>query len=339
MHYFEYDSTRNLDLIALGRVCIDFNPLDYYKPWEECETFKKYVGGSPANTVVGLARLGKKCGFIGCISKDKMGEFCKKFFQTEGIDTSHIMYAKHGESLGLAFTEIPDKEHSSLIMYRDNVADLQLEPENVTGDYIRRAKILLISGTALAASPSRDAALKAVQLAKKNKTDVIFDIDYRDYTWLSKEDVAIYGSIVANEACVIMGSREEFDLLGGDWHSFKDDQNISDFWFAKNCKITIIKHGKEGSAAFTDDGEVYKVKPFPVEKIKSFGGGDGYSSAFINGLLEKWPLEKCLNYGSASASMLVASLGCSSDMPDYKKLTEFIKEKEAQFGATVTRIK
>ena len=40
-------------------------------------------------------------------------------------------------------------------MYREEVADLYLKPENVSEDYIKNSKNLLISGTALAKSPSR----------------------------------------------------------------------------------------------------------------------------------------------------------------------------------------
>lgn len=44
MKYIEFDSDKDLDLILLGRVTIDFNPIDYYKTLAESEVFKKYVG-------------------------------------------------------------------------------------------------------------------------------------------------------------------------------------------------------------------------------------------------------------------------------------------------------
>jgi len=97
-------------------------------------------------------------------------------------------------------------------MYRNKIADLQLHVDDIDEEYIREAKALLISGTALAESPSREAALKAVMLAKKNDTKIIFDIDYREYNWKNTDEIAIYYSIVAKEADIIMGSREEFDL-------------------------------------------------------------------------------------------------------------------------------
>ena len=60
MKAIQFDASKPLDLIPLGRATIDLNPIDYYKPLDECVTFKRYLGGSPANIAVGLARLGKK---------------------------------------------------------------------------------------------------------------------------------------------------------------------------------------------------------------------------------------------------------------------------------------
>lgn len=337
MAYINFDSERQLDVIPLGRIAIDFNPIDYFKPWPECQTFKKYVGGSPANIAVGLSRLGKKVGFIGCVSADQMGDYCVQYFEKEGIDTSHIMRAKNGESLGLAFTEILDKDTSSLIMYRDNVADLKLEPEEIDEAYIKSAKLLVISGTALAESPSREAALKAMAYARKNGTVVVFDIDYRAYTWKNMDEVSLYYTIAAKQADIIMGSREEYDLTDRLTYTGLDDRQTAERWFKENAKIVVIKHGKSGSTAYTQDGAAFSIKPFPVTALKSFGGGDGYGSAFLYGLLEGLDIMECLELGSASASMLVASHGCSADMPSIGQIREFIAEEKKLYGEMIAR--
>ena len=82
-------------------------------------------------------------------------------------------------------------------MYRDNVADFCMAPEDIDEKYIASAKAIVISGTALAQSPSREACLKAMMLAKKNNVRIVFDIDYREYTWKSKDEIAVYYSLVA----------------------------------------------------------------------------------------------------------------------------------------------
>ena len=337
MRDIEFDEKRELDLIPIGRVAIDFNPLDYFKPLSESTDFRKYVGGSPANIAVGLARLGAKVGFIGKVSDDQFGDYVTDFFKKEGIDTSHIFRATGGEKLGLTFTEILSKDESSILMYRDGIADLMLNVDEVDEAYIKSAKAILISGSALSQSPSREACLKAMFIAKKVNTKVIFDVDYRPYNWKNNDEIAIYYSLVASNSDMIMGSREEFDLTEAISAPGRTDAESAKDWIAKGNKIVIIKHGKQGSTAYTADGNSYSIKPFPVKAFKSFGGGDGYGSSFIYGLLQGWDIMDCLEMGSASASMLVAAHGCSLFMPTLNEVKEFIKKEKAEFGEMVAR--
>jgi len=110
MKYIEFDSSKKYDLILLGRIAVDLNPVDYYCPLNESTTFKRYLGGSPANIAVGLARLGKKCGFFARVSDDQLGTFVTDFFEKEGIDTSRVKRCENGEKIGLTFTEIKSEK-------------------------------------------------------------------------------------------------------------------------------------------------------------------------------------------------------------------------------------
>ena len=337
MKYIEFDNSKKYDLILLGRVAVDLNPVDYYCPLSESTTFKRYLGGSPANIAVGLSRLGKKCGFFARISDDELGTFVENFFKNEGIDCSHITRCTNGEKIGLTFTEIKSETESSITMYRNEAADLKLDVADIDEEYIKSSKALLISGTSLCESPSREAALKATLLAKKNNIPVIFDIDYRAYNWKSNDEIAIYYSAVAEKADIILGSREEFDLTEKFIGLDGTDKSSASYWHGKNAKIVIIKHGKDGSTAYTNDGESYTIKPFPVKLLKSFGGGDGYASAFLYGILEGWDMWDALEFGSASAAMLVASHACSQDMPSADAVKEFIRKEKEEFGEMIAR--
>lgn len=337
MNYIEFQNDREFDIVPIGRIAIDFNPVDVHRTLAESTTFKKYVGGSPANIAVGLARLGKKVGFIGKVSDDRFGEYVTDYFKNEGIDTSRVAKCKNGESLGLTFTEILSPTESSILMYRDGVADLMLDVDDVDEEYIKNTKAIVVSGTALAQSPSREAALKAVELAKKNNTVVIFDIDYRDYTWKNKDEISIYYSAVAKNSDIIIGSREEFDLTEGLMTNYSTDSETAKRWLEYGNKIVVIKHGKDGSTAYTKDGNTYNIKPFPVKLLKSFGGGDAYASAFLYALLEKWDIMDALEFGSASAAMLVASHSCSQDMPSADDVKEFIRAAKEEHGEMIAR--
>ncbi|WP_058953420.1 5-dehydro-2-deoxygluconokinase [Clostridium tyrobutyricum] len=337
MQYIQFDNGRKFDVIPLGRVTIDLNPVEINRTLAQSATFKKYLGGSPANVAVGLARLGKKVGFIGKISDDRFGDFIIDYFKKEGIDVSQIYRAENGESLGLTFTEILSPTESSILMYRNSIADLSLNVDEIDEDYIRNTKAISISGTALAQSPSREAALKAMEYAKKHNTIVIFDIDYRKYNWKNKDEIAIYYSMMGKNSDLVIGSREEFNLMEGLVAENSSDIETANRWIGYGNKIVVIKHGKDGSTAYTEDGRKYSIKPFPVKLMKSFGGGDAYGSAFIYGLLEGWDIIDALEFGSASAAMLVASHSCSDAMPKVEEIKKFIKEEKAKYGEMVAR--
>lgn len=343
MNYIEFEQNRPMDLILLGRVAIDFNPAyndqvkEEFKPLKQVHMFEKYVGGSPANIAVGVTRHGLKAGFIGKVSDDQFGEFVVDYFNEQGIDTSHISVCTGGEKLGLTFTEMLSSSESHILMYRNRIADLQLHVDDIDEQYIRNAKAVLISGTALAESPSREAALKTVMLARKNRTKIIFDIDYREYNWKNKDEISIYYSAVAREADIIMGSREEFDLTERLICPGMTDEESSVYWQSCNARIVVIKHGMKGSTAYTADGEKFSIKPFPVEARKGFGGGDGYGSGFLYGLYQGWDIIDCLEFGSAEASMMVRSNNCSDSLPGTEEVLEFIKKEKEQFGEMIAR--
>lgn len=331
MALIEFDQTKTRDLVLIGRATIDFNPNEMNRTLDKVKTFSMYLGGSPGNMAVGVNKLGKKVGFIGCVSNDQFGDFIVNYFENIGVDTSQITRAKNGENLGLTFTEIKSPTESSILMYRNQAADLMIAPEDISEEYIADSKILLISGTALAASPSREACLLAVRYAKKHGVKVIFDVDYREYTWKSMEEISVYYSIVAAQADIIIGSREEIDLTEGiPADSGIADHTLAEKYIAQGAKIVVIKHGKRGSIGYTADKQAFKVDSYRVKLLKSFGGGDAYGSAFIYGLLEGWPVEEALRHGTAHAAMVVASHSCSDAMQTVEQIKAFMEENNDQ---------
>ncbi len=327
----QFEKNRPIDVILFGRIAIDINPADFGKSFIENVNFNKYVGGSSANTGVGLSKMGCKVGFLSCVSNDSLGDFVLHYLESQGIDVSHVVRAKHGEMLGLAFSEILPNGKTNLMMYRDeNVADLQITCDDVDEDYIAQAKCIIISGTALSASPSREAALKAIMLAKKHNTKVIFDIDYRAQVWKSKNEISLYYTLAAKDSEMIMGSREEFDLTDAIISEGDTDEVTAERWFGEGVKLLIIKHGAEGSRVYCNDGKKYKVLPFKINFLKATGGGDAYASAFVSALIKGISIPECAERGTASASLAVAATNCSEALPTEAKLIEFIDQKHAE---------
>ncbi|KIL40901.1 5-dehydro-2-deoxygluconokinase [Gordoniibacillus kamchatkensis] len=327
MSLISFPADRPLDLIALGRLCIDMNANEINRPMEETLTFTKYLGGSPANIAIAAARLGVRTGFVGKVADDQFGRFIRQYLTKEGINTDNVVTDRTGSVTGLAFTEIRSPQDCSILMYRDNAADLKLAPGEVKEDYIKQAKALLISGTALAKSPSREAVFMALEYAVKHGVRVIFDVDYRPYSWNSLEETGIYCRMVAEKSDVIIAGREEFDLMEAPFGELRhDDWYTAEMWFRCKARLVLVKHGSKGSIAFTKDGKTYRAGTFPANVVKTFGAGDSFAGAFIYGLFQGWSVDRCQQFGSASASIVVSSHSCSDAMPTVEQIEAVIAQ-------------
>ncbi|MDO4814683.1 MAG: 5-dehydro-2-deoxygluconokinase [Gemella sp.] len=319
------NENKNLDVICVGRATIDLNPNEMNRTLDKVKSFNMYLGGSPANLSIGLSRLGNRVGFIGRVSDDQFGDFITSKLSSEGVDVSKIVRTKGRENLGLTFTEMKSETESSILMYRNNAADLSLHVDDIDEEYIKSSKIILISGTSLSASPSREAVLKTLMLAKKHNVTVVFDVDYREYSWANKDEISIYYSVVARDSDIIIGSREELELTGSILNqSDLTDKEIANYWLEKNSKVVVIKHGKKGSVAFSKEGEEYSTPSYPAKVLKSFGGGDAHGSAFLTCLLKGESLEKALHYASAAASINIGSHSSSENLPTFEAIEEAV---------------
>ncbi len=329
MSYITFDSSKQTDFVAIGRLCIDLNANEINRPMEMTSTFTKYVGGSPANIAIGMARLGMKTGFVGKVANDQMGRFITDYLERNGISTSGVTTNRTGAVTGLAFTEIKSPSDCSILMYRDNVADLKLQPEEVPEELIAGAKMLLVSGTALAASPSREAVFLAIDYARKHGVAIAFDIDYRPYTWSSDAETAVYYNLVAEKCDIIVGTREEFDMMERfERNPERLDEITAAKWFNYAAKIVIIKHGKEGSIAYTKDGASHRAVSYPAKVFKTFGAGDSYAAGFLYGLMQGWEIARCMSFGSAAACIVISSHSCSDAMPTSEQVHDYIARCE-----------
>ncbi|AUJ23520.1 MULTISPECIES: 5-dehydro-2-deoxygluconokinase [Virgibacillus] len=316
---------KKMDIIAIGRACIDLNAVEYNRPMEETMTFQKYVGGSPANIAIGTSNLGLNVGFIGKVSDDQHGRFITTYMAGKGVDTSQMVSDQEGRKSGLAFTEIKSPSECSILMYRDNVADLYLTPQEVEERYIRESEVLLVSGTALAQSPSREAVLTAVEYAKANNVKVIFEIDYRPYTWKSEEEVSTYYTLVAQKSNIVIGTRDEFDMLEG--KEAGDNQDTVKELFKYEPELIVIKHGVEGSFAYSKEGKEYKANAYKTKVLKTFGAGDAYASAFLYALFNEKDVETALKYASAAAAIVVSKHSSSEAMPTVSEIEDLINDQ------------
>ncbi|WP_263080903.1 5-dehydro-2-deoxygluconokinase [Endozoicomonas sp. Mp262] len=328
MSLIQFRQDRPLDVITLGRAGVDLYALEAGVDMIDVSGFKKSVGGSPANIAVAIARQGGRAGLISCVSNDSLGRFVCHHLESYGIDLKGIKVDDSGSRTSLAVTELKPSG-CEVIIYRNNAADLTLRPDQISEEYIASAKVLLVTGTALSASPSREATFTAIEFARKQKTVVVLDLDYRAYSWKSAAESAAYYRMAAQQSDILIGNREEFDVLEYliDPHNTCDDKTAERFLTGKT-KIILLKAGEQGSKVYCRDGHCFEQGIFPVEVMKPFGSGDSYAGTAILAMISGASLEQAVKMGSAAAAINVSKDSCTEAMPTSDELAAFIAERE-----------
>ena len=315
---------RPLDVICLGRAGVDLYAHDTDRSFSEVTSFAKYVGGSPANIAAAVAKLGGKVGFIGCVSADGLGRYVCDYLRQIGVDLQGMKTLSGGVRTSLAITEMR-AERPEVVIYRNHAADLALKPADIDEAYIASARLLLVSGTALCASPSREATLLAMDYAQHHGTQVVLDMDYRAYSWESQEAPTIYYNLAAGKSQMIIGNREEFDVLEYLGDKASSDQEIARRYLGGPTEIVIIKDGENGSTTYTRQHH-FTQGVFPAQVQKPFGAGDAFAGSLMFALLREYSLEQAVAMGSAAAALNVSGTSCSEAMPNFLQLRQFMAE-------------
>src|SRR5699024_3236851 len=171
--------------------------------------------------------------------------------------------------------------------------------------YIKKAKILIVSGTALAQRALRAAVLQAIKNVNQNNVSAIFALVCGLYTWRSAEETAVYYSHLEELSDVVIGNREEYDKMENLDTEGDNDATVKHL-FQHGTELIVIKHGVDGSYAYEPDGTVHQGQAYKTKVLKTFGAGDSYASAFLYALLSGKDYETALKFGSASASIVVS---------------------------------
>jgi len=230
--------------------------------------------------------------------------------------------------ISFAIVESTTEDHQSII-YRHKAADLFLNKNDIENSNIQNYECILITGTSLAAEPSRSAVLYALELAKENNIPVIMDIDYRPYTWESADKAKQIYNLACDYCSGIIGNDDEFAILSGSYESgFNYAKKKS-----KNCELVIYKMGEKGSITFANNKEI-KKGIFPVKPLKPTGAGDSFLGSLIGALLKKYDLQKAIEIGSAAAAIVVTKVGCAPAMPDLNEVLDFMKTNNINKGDT-----
>jgi len=321
------DFPRNVsrDVIVMGRANIDIYVSVPGDSLENSDTFEKSVGGSAANIAVGLARLGRKVDFLGLVSDDPFGRYVESFLKTNGIGTTFLSRDDSGSLTSIAFAE-RQKVDSQVLFYRNGASDLALDVDDIPISEFSKTSVLVVTGTGLSASPSREATLFAMETATAAGTKVVMDLDWRVSAWDSLRTAGLVYRIAAERSDIIIGTREEFEILLNSLPSPDEmtDQELAEYFLSGRPELVVVKRGPHGSSAYAKGGKSWRAGIFPVEVKKNYGAGDAFAAAMIHGLLEGRDPDEAMRWGAGAAGIVVSNTACAASSPSMDELKEFI---------------
>lgn len=291
---------------------------------ENATGFQSALGGSAANIAAGICRLGGQASLLTAVSDDAVGRYISAQLAKYGIAGQHVAIVQGEPRTSLAVVETRVDNCQSVI-YRNNAADFQLSGQQAGKVDLADFGALIITGTALAVEPSRNAVFDLLHRANLARLPVIIDLDYRPYSWTSRLEAQRACRQAADLADIIVGNDVEFDLLAG---SAGAGLELARQLAAKPSVIAIHKLGERGSVTFSKDTAI-ELPVFPVEALKPTGAGDAFLAGFCTALSSGLSLIEALRSGSAAAAIVVTRVGCAPASPTTQELTAFLATQTA----------
>ncbi|MDR2204181.1 MAG: carbohydrate kinase family protein [Nitrososphaerota archaeon] len=270
------------------------------------EGFTESCGGSAANTVVGLARLGCRVGFVGKVADDHAGKLHMNNFVSEGVNVEGIVHSKSGRSgVALGFVD----KNGARALYINSGENDTLESREIDLEYVAATRFLHMSSF-VGERPFRAQKKLAGMLPDSIK------LSFDPGALYAQKGLSVIEPLVRC-SYVFMPNILELEALTGE----VDYRIGADAILGMGVEVVVVKLGAKGCYV-TDGREQCVVEPFVVKAVDTTGAGDAFNAGFLYGLLNnKNNLYECGRLGNFVASRSVMMKGARTGLPYQKDLT------------------
>ena len=264
-------------------------------------------GGSAANTIHGVARMGAPAGFIGKVGEDELGDFFHDDMKKNNIDPK-LFRTKTTTGRSIAMIS-PDSERTMATLLGGAV---ELSPDELTESLFEGYQYLHIEGYLIL---NHELLKKAFELAKKQGMQV--SVDLASYN-VVEDNLEFLQTFVKDYVDIIFANEEEAKSFTG-----KEPEAALDD-LAEVCDIAVVKVGKEGS--FVKRGpEKVRIDPIDAKPVDTTGAGDAYAGGFLYGLIKGYSIDKCGYTGAVLAGKVIEGIGAKMDDQKWKEVYEMVQ--------------
>jgi ribokinase len=259
-------------------------------------------GGSAANTIVALARMGFQTGFVGRVGADAEGAFILS--EMKGV---YLAQVKRGGASGICLVVL-DRRRDRTLVVQPNANDA-LTFEDLDISYLADARYLHLSafvGDGPFAAQCRLMELLPASVKVSLDPGELYAGRGREAVLpLIKRSSIIFAT--AYEICMLMSTKDykagckEIAALGPD--------------------TVVCKRGEQGTYLFSSEGEAQFRPERETEVVDNTGAGDVFNAGFLAGLLLRKPFQTCLAFAHALAAKSIGGYG-RQRYPDAADLRE-----------------
>lgn len=326
---------KQLDIICLGELLIDFVSLDRDASLIESSGFNKAPGGAPANVAAGVSKLGINTGFIGKVGDDPFGEFLRKVLNDINVDTKYLV-ADACARTTLSFVAQKSDGIRDCMFYRNPGADMLLHPDELKAEYFRGAAFFHFGSISLGCEPSKSATLKAIEHAKNNGLLISYDPNLRPSLWKDMDTARKEIAEGFRHADFVKISEEEFEHILG----VKTTEQCAEKILGMGAKLVVVTLGAKG--CFFSDGKRsgYVFGYSDVNVVETTGAGDAFVAAAlvgitarvrlgdVNALRADDELVSILTFANAAGALATTKLGAIPSLPTTKEVDNFMSARK-----------
>lgn len=318
---------RDIEVVGLGALNID-HICKVERILADGETVVKesglFPGGSAANTIYGLAKLGVNTGFTGVIGDDAEGKLLVQDFQKAGTDTSQVkvkLQTKTGSVLCLS-----DKLGQRSLYVLPGANNL-LTIDDLDFDYINQVKMLHVSSFA-------DDRQFRMLLELIERLDLSIKVSFAPGALYATKGIKTLTPILARTHVLFLNQSEIQQLTGqgviaGAESCLKQGIRIIAVTLGKGIKLESGKGASRRTASaicyIRDAEREYIIEPdnrHTGAETDATGAGDAFATGFLYGLLKEKSPEECGRLGSIVAQLSISEMGAREGFPTLKELAQ-----------------
>ncbi|WP_405303884.1 carbohydrate kinase family protein [Methanobrevibacter sp.] len=306
-----YDNDLNAEVIGFGALNVDkLYSVDKIVSTDEESFIKSETdapGGSAANTIVGLSRLGCSTSIIGKIAEDEDGDLIEYNLAINGVFTNNLIYSEKG-STGKCIGFVDKKGERCLYISPGVNDDIKIDEINPLN--IMRCKIMHYT------SFVGESFNTQIELLEKLGKETLLSFDpgmlyvERGFDELRP---------ILERTDILLINEPELRLLCN--NSDADLKELTTGLLDLGIGTVVVKQGSKGAFAVSNSEECF-VEAYECDVVDTTGAGDSFNSGFLYSFLKGFSLEKSCRIGNWVASKAIQGFGMEK-FPTAKELEEF----------------